>query len=104
MALFTPTRADVYSARAVLASRGLPAELVLCILDHARYWVEYLDERSGLMVLMDEGSEDSISSANAYSAAHAYSACLVPASHGRRKRDEMLRIKEVEFLIVSHGK
>jgi hypothetical protein len=98
MALFTPTRADVYSARAVLASRKLPAELVLCILDHARYWVEYLDERTGLTVLMDEAFEDD------FSAAHAYFTCLVPAFHGRRKRDEMLRIKEVEFLIVSHGK
>jgi hypothetical protein len=97
MALFSPSTTDIYYVRAILASRRLPNELILAILDHARYWVEWQRGRDQFMILMDEDfSLD-------YSAAHPYYA--LPAFPERLDTDdEVTRIREVEFLVVAHGK
>jgi hypothetical protein len=96
MALFSPSKRDIYDVRAILAFRKLPNELILIILDHARYWVEFEHSRTQYMVLMDE--EFSLD----YSAAHPY--YEMPPFPLRDADGEVPKIREVEFLVVSHGK
>jgi hypothetical protein len=97
MAPFKPSRADVYNVRALLASRKLPNELVLTVLEHAHYWVERQHYCSELKILMDEDFSSE------YSAAVPY---LAMAAFPRRPRlgSEAAKIREIEFLVVSHGK
>jgi hypothetical protein len=97
MVPFKPARADVYSVRALLASRNLPNELITTVLEHAHYGVERQHYCSELKVLMDEDFS------NEYSAAVPY---LAMAAFPRRPRreSEAAKIREVEFLVVSHGK
>jgi hypothetical protein len=97
MAPFKPGRADVYSVRALLASRKLPNELITTVLEHAHYWVERYHYCTELKVLMDEEFSTE------YSAAVPY---LAMAAFPRRPRldSEAAKIREIEFLVVSHGK
>jgi hypothetical protein len=97
MAPFKPGRADVYSVRALLASRNLPNELITTVLEHAQYWVERQHYCSELKVLMDEDFSTE------YSAAVPY---LAMAAFPKRPRldSEATNIREIEFLVVSHGK
>jgi hypothetical protein len=80
MAPFKPGRADVYS-----------------VLEHAQYWVERQHYCSELKVLMDEDFSTE------YSAAVPY---LAMAAFPKRPRldSEAANIREIEFLVVSHGK
>lgn len=97
MVPFTPVASDIYDARTILASRKLPNELVLTILGYARYWVEFERGRTQFMVLMDEDfSLD-------YSAAHPYYT-LAAFPPRIEADDEVQKIREVEFLVVGHGK
>jgi hypothetical protein len=99
MAPFEPSRADVYRVRALLASRKLPNELILAVLDHAHYWVErqhYWDE---LTVIMDEEFSTEFSAASPLIAMSAY-----PYPRRPQLSSEPAKIKEIEFLLVSHGK
>lgn len=99
MASFTPTRRDVHLVRDELASRKLPVELVLQILDYARYWVERRHEIAQHVVLMDESFSTEYSDARPYLAARAFpTATAFDFGQG-----ETRKIKEIEFLIVSHG-
>ncbi|KAH7087639.1 hypothetical protein FB567DRAFT_592312 [Paraphoma chrysanthemicola] len=95
MAPYIPSRNCVYDVRTTLASFGLPNEIILTILDDARYWVEHRRESTDLKVLMDEAfSLD-------YSAAYPYLA--IQASWCSSYDDsETPKLKEVEFLLVSH--
>ena len=97
MAPFIPERADVYSVRAILAHCKLPNELILTILDHARYWVERVESRVGYKMLFDEEFTRSYNAAVSYLAANA-----IPP--GDPTDAETPKLKEVEFLVVSHGK
>ncbi|KAH4126740.1 hypothetical protein HBH68_065720 [Parastagonospora nodorum] len=95
MAPFIPERADVYSVRAILAHCKLPNELILTILDHARYWVERVESRVGYKMLFDEEFTRSYNAAVSYLAANA-----IPP--GDPTDAETPKLKEVEFLVVSH--
>lgn len=97
MAPFIPERADVYSVRAILARCKLPNELTLNILDHARYWVERVESRVGYKMLFDEEFTRSYNEAFTYLAVNA-----IPP--GDPTDTETPKLKEVEFLVVSHGK
>lgn len=99
MTSFLPTRGDVYHVRNLLSSCGLPVELTLEILDHARYWVERRHETEKLLVLMDYDFDTAYSTAYLYVGISAFP--RAPASH--RIDGERAKIKEVKFLIVSHG-
>tara|TARA_R110002003_G_scaffold33_3_gene2071 strand:- start:9167 stop:9475 length:309 start_codon:yes stop_codon:yes gene_type:complete len=94
MATWLPSRNCVYRVRTILAARKLPNELILAILDYARYWVEQQRYCTDLMVLMDEAF-----SLN-YSAAYPYFAVQILRS---MSESEAPKIKEIEFLLVSHG-
>ena len=96
MAPFRPTCPAVYSVRAILASRKLPNELILAILDHAQYWVERRRGCTDLKVLMDEDFSFN------YTAAYPYLGRLAFPIRSRFGT-EAPKIKEIEFLIVSHG-
>jgi hypothetical protein len=97
MVPFVPDRADVHSVRAILAHRKLPNELVLAILDHARYWVEHEENRADYKVLLEEDFSPSFTAACPY-----YAMLAFPQRH--QVESEALKIKEIEFLVVSHGK
>jgi hypothetical protein len=97
MASFKPTRADVYGVRAILAFRKLPNELILSILDYARYWTERQDERTDYKILMDEAYALDFSATFPYHVISAF-----PASN--HAGSEVPKIREVEFLVVSHGR
>jgi hypothetical protein len=96
MALFSPSKKDIYDVRAILAFRKLPNELILAILDRARYWVEFERNCTQDIVLMAERLSFD------YSAAFPY--CALPLPHLRNVDDEVSKIREVEFLLVGHGK
>jgi len=98
MPSFVPTAYDVHRVRHELTSRKLPVELVLQILDHARYWVERRHEVAQHVVLMDEEFSREYSDARPYLAARAF-----PHTSPFNSSGEAPRIKEIEFLIVSHG-
>ncbi|XPS76294.1 hypothetical protein M3J09_008347 [Ascochyta lentis] len=92
MALFVPTLHDFESARTILVSLRPPNELVLCILDEARYWMEVETSSREHVVLVDGAwSLD-------YSAAYPY--LYVPAYHWPHLPH--LKIREIAFTIVSH--
>jgi hypothetical protein len=97
MASFKPTRADVYGVRAILALCKLPNELILSILDYARYWTERQNERTDYKILMDEVYALDFSATYPYHVMSAF-----PASN--HVGSEVPKIREVEFLVVSHGK
>jgi hypothetical protein len=94
MAPWIPSRNCIYRVRTILAARKLPNELILAILDYARYWVEQQRHFTDLMVLMDEAF-----SLN-YSAACPYFAVQILRS---MSESEAPKIQEIEFLLVSHG-
>ncbi|KAF2031382.1 hypothetical protein EK21DRAFT_63415, partial [Setomelanomma holmii] len=85
----------LYSVRAILASRQLPNELVLAILDYARYWVEKKRGPTDLEVLMDEEFSRDYSAAYPHLVVSAFPITLYPES-------EPPKIKEIEFCLVSH--
>ncbi|KAF2823730.1 hypothetical protein CC86DRAFT_59269 [Ophiobolus disseminans] len=95
---FVPTRRDVLLVRAELFSHGLPTELILEILDHARYWVERQHESTALRVLMDEEYDTEYTAAYPYLEMKAFPI----ETPFRTNRAEVPKIKEIEFLIVSH--
>jgi hypothetical protein len=99
MASFPATGYHVHLVRDELASRKLPVELILQILDYARYWVEQRHEIAQHVVLMDEDSSTEYSNARPYLAARAFE---TPSAFGFSQR-ETRKIKEIEFLLVSHG-
>jgi hypothetical protein len=92
---FVPLERDVREVRAVTASLGFPAELVLLILDYARYWAEVTHESVVHDVLLDEEwSAD-------FSAASIYLWAELPEPDPRFE-DEKPKIREIDFTIVSH--
>jgi len=96
---FIPTRRDVYLVRTELSSHKLPMELILDILDYAHYWVEHRHECSELRVLMDEDYDTEFTAAYAYLGGLAFPIEPRFSSSGA----EPPKIKEIEFVIVSHG-
>lgn len=86
---FTPAYADVCAARAALKSLKLPTELVLQVLDHARYWPSH--EFKGSKVSAKNGASISLLG-NAYDRANIF---------GSLATNEALKVKEVEFEIKS---
>jgi hypothetical protein len=97
MAPYVPDQDDVYSVRSILRGRKLPNELILTILDHARYWVEHEASRDEYKVLLDGEFSHRFSAACPYLAMPAF-------SRSYSTNSELPKIKEVEFLVVSHGK
>jgi hypothetical protein len=92
---FAPQQKDVYRARAYLHLRlGLPNELVLDILDKARYWVERTRESNEYEVLHDEEFSTNFSAALPYLGVHVDSSTTASR--------ETRHLRELEFLIVSH--
>lgn len=98
MVFHAPTRLDVQCVRSILRHQcGLPNELVLLVLDHARYWVECVDEHEEYVAILDsEWSHDS-SHARLYFHLRPF---VPPVSED--ELDEEQKIKEIEFLVVSH--
>ncbi|KAF1942101.1 hypothetical protein EJ02DRAFT_466085 [Clathrospora elynae] len=95
MAQFSAARADIYHAHALLHYRlGLPNELVLDILEKARYWIEETREISHYEALLDTEFSPNFSTAFPYMGARA-----IPVTHPRHGT---LKIREIEFTIVSH--
>ncbi|KAL6708217.1 hypothetical protein ACN47E_003401 [Coniothyrium glycines] len=99
MAPFIPARVDIQRTRAYLHHRlGLPNELVLTILDEARYWVERTGDCSDHVALLDsEWSTTSSSYAYPYLGMPAFPSGSLSTLIG-----ETPKIKEIEFLVVSH--
>jgi hypothetical protein len=92
---FVPEQQDVYRARAYLHYRlGLPNELVLDILDKARYWVERTRASSQYEVLHDEEFSTNFSAALPYLGVQ----LDIRTTASRETR----HLREIEFLIVSH--
>ncbi|KAF2184669.1 hypothetical protein K469DRAFT_633387 [Zopfia rhizophila CBS 207.26] len=91
---FIPSSVDVQTVRSILASRGLPAELVLEILDYARYWVPYTNEYTvGCKMADEEWSLD-------FSQARLYNWARLPPVDPIAC--EYRHLREIEFVIVSH--
>jgi hypothetical protein len=86
---FNPAYADVCAARAALKSLKLPTELVLQVLDHARYWPSY--EFKGSKASASNGARISLLE-NVYDRANIF---------GSLATDEALKVKEIEFEINS---
>jgi hypothetical protein len=97
MAPYIPNTADVKHVRVTLASRRLPNELILEILDQATYWVERTHEVQGHKVLLDE--EYSLD----FSAVYPYFGCPAFPTH-HQEDNEIPRFRKVELTVVSHGK
>ncbi|KAL5387900.1 hypothetical protein DPSP01_003298 [Paraphaeosphaeria sporulosa] len=95
MDAYAISRSDVFDVRALLAAKRLPNELVLAILDHARYWVEVRHEKAVLDALVhDEHSLE-------FSAAYPY--MVIPtttSTHG--PSSEVSKLREIEIILVSH--
>lgn len=92
---YVPSEHEVREARNIVASLGFPAELVLAILDFARYWPEITNESVVHSVLLDE--EWSLD----FSAASIYLWAELPQPDARYE-DENPKMREIEFTIVSH--
>jgi hypothetical protein len=88
---FTPTYMDVCAARAALKSLNLPTELVLQILDHARYWP--IHDFTGSNVSVSSNRADIALLECIYDRANNIPAIFAGG--------EALKIKEVEFIIKS---
>jgi hypothetical protein len=99
MTPFIPTRRDVYLVRTELFSHKLPIELILDILDYARYWVEGVHEITDFKVLLDEEFDTDYTEAYPYLGVNALPVERPFSSSGA----EPPKIKEIEFLVVSHG-
>lgn len=91
---FVPETKDIHTVRRSLARLGLPTELVLQILDYARYWTELTTENIEHHVLSDEEW------ALHFTAAYPY--LWVPTYLGPQNHGEQPKIREIEFIIVSH--
>lgn len=91
---FYPNQSDIRATRTILASLGLPTELILYTLDLARYWTRNIIEVSDHHVLMDEDWNLE------YTAAYPY--LLFPVSFSAEPDGEQPKLRELEFLIVSH--
>lgn len=96
MTPFIPARADIHEVRTILASHNLPNELILSILDYARYWCQRSHAVEEHRVLMDEDFDP------LYSAAYPYLGFEV-FSPSQYVGQEIPKIREIEFLVVSHG-
>ncbi|KAF2790180.1 hypothetical protein K505DRAFT_283109 [Melanomma pulvis-pyrius CBS 109.77] len=92
---YIPSERDVRDVRSIVASLGFPTELVLAILDFARYWPEITNESIVHSVLLDE--EWSLD----FSVASIYLWAELPQSDARYE-DENPKMREIEFTIVSH--
>ncbi|KAF2474454.1 uncharacterized protein BDR25DRAFT_281405 [Lindgomyces ingoldianus] len=93
---FTPEEGDVRKARNLLFQLGLPTELVLEILDHARYWPEVTHQSIADCHLRDNDWT------LAFSVAHLYFFSQLPGSEHTQPANQIRKIREIEFLIVSH--
>ncbi|OWY55193.1 hypothetical protein AALT_g6796 [Alternaria alternata] len=92
---FAPRRRDVHRTRALLHYRlGLPNELVLDILDKARYWVEVKHVNDQTSVLLDEEFSDDFSAA--------LPMLRIVIDRPEIAHRETSKLREIEFLIVSH--
>lgn len=98
MAFFKIYPEDVFEARSVLRSRKLPMELVLRILDEARYWVETEYSNEQHVVLIDEHGDENYSAALPYLSFPAWA-----QGESSQTGGESQQIKEIEFMVVSHG-
>ncbi|KAG9195938.1 hypothetical protein G6011_01059 [Alternaria panax] len=95
MTPFVPRRRDVHRTRALLYYRlGLPNELVLDILDKARYWVQVVHENDQTEVLLDEEFSHEFSAAQPL--------LRIVIDRPAVARRETPKLREMEFLIVSH--
>lgn len=97
MAPYVPVRNDVFEVRAILGRFRLPNELILSILDEARYWTEATYNVMEHRVLLDEEWNLDYSAAFLYLMAPAFRGGLVTSA-----TLEVPKIREIEFTIVSH--
>ena len=92
---FEPRQTDVYRARSYLHHRlGLPNELVLDILDKAKYWVARKRESNDHEVLLDGEFSTNFSAALPYLGVHVDGSTTASG--------ETRKVREIEFMIVSH--
>lgn len=91
---FIPTAQDVRATRILLHHVGLPTELILLILDFARYWTSRTTFRTSKLCILDWNYSLNHSTAVAYLSAPV---TLQPTTTG-----EMPKIRAVEFRILSH--
>ncbi|KAF1998841.1 hypothetical protein P154DRAFT_535939 [Amniculicola lignicola CBS 123094] len=89
---FTPKCHDVTMVHNILQTFRFPTELILEIIDHARYWPELCGSFEHKSILADEEWTTSYTQANLYKV-FAVSSTLY---HSKTK------LKEIEFEIVSH--
>ncbi|KAL5121684.1 hypothetical protein ACEQ8H_000371 [Pleosporales sp. CAS-2024a] len=98
---FSPSREDVSHVRALLADHKLPNELILMVLDLARYWVEQEMSREALVILVDSDTDNLQFPATVpYMAMDILDTEEEPSSGSGSQE---IKIKEIEFLLVSHG-
>jgi hypothetical protein len=110
MASFVPRSLDVIHTRALLHYRlGLPVELVLDILDKAHYWVESVSECTRHELLRDPEYFDDFSAALPMLGIcfdrRVNRLVLPPLFMGNNAyvpSRETTKLREIEFLIVSH--
>lgn len=93
---FAPTAGDIRATRAILTHHlKLPTELVLQILDQAKYWTGITTERIDRVSLIDEHWD------TRYSAAEPYLWIPLHLS-AHPDSGEKPALREIEFNIVSH--
>ncbi|KAF1957312.1 hypothetical protein CC80DRAFT_524895 [Byssothecium circinans] len=91
---FGPTSTDVRETRSILSSLGLATELILQILDYARYWAVITTENINHIALLDEDWDTNFSAIQPY--------LWVPLHLSPHPDGEVPKIREVEFNIVAH--
>lgn len=91
---FVPEGRDTRHVRGILSSLGLPMELVLLVLDHARYWTRRATERDAELKIRDWNHSLDHSSAVVN---HSHQVFLHPNSYG-----ETPKVRRITFDILSH--
>ncbi|KAF2715259.1 hypothetical protein K504DRAFT_365515, partial [Pleomassaria siparia CBS 279.74] len=94
---YVPLERDVRETRSIVASLGFPAELVLQVLDFARYWPEVTHEYADFNLLLDDEWSLESSAANIY----LWAKLPQPVS---RFENEQPNLREIESTnIVGHN-
>ncbi|KAF2446360.1 hypothetical protein P171DRAFT_471902 [Karstenula rhodostoma CBS 690.94] len=91
---FIPTAPDIRATRILLHHFNLPTELILLILDHARYWTAHTTFRASKLCLLDWNHSLHHSTAVAYLSA--------PVSLRPTRTGETPKVREVAFRTLSH--
>jgi hypothetical protein len=95
MPSYEPFKSDILDVRTILAALKLPNELILVILDFARYWYPQTYQVSEYKTLLDKRWSTDSSATMFYARMTA-----IPA---RDPGGEIRKVREIEFTVVSHG-